>query len=77
MTELHTHPHLACDNNNKKKKAMLQFFLYGHVCAAVEWGEGVTLRGRTVYKKERKKKVIINHIYDALREPAFERMDDR
>ena len=41
--------------------------------------------GRTVYKKEKKKekrgkekkKVIINHIYDAVREPAFERMDDR
>ncbi|KAH9011683.1 NAD-aldehyde dehydrogenase [Lactarius hengduanensis] len=34
-----------------------------------QWGRGlVTLRGRTVYKKERKrerkKKVIINHIYD-------------
>ena len=28
-------------------------------------------------KEKGKKKVIINHIYDALREPAFERMDDR
>jgi len=28
-------------------------------------------------EKEKEKKVIINHIYDALREPAFERMDDR
>ena len=53
------------------------------MCAAMEWGRGVTLMGRTVYKKEekkrgeRKEKVIINHIYDAVREPAFERMDDR
>jgi hypothetical protein len=28
-------------------------------------------------KKRKEKKVIINHIYDAVREPAFERMDDR
>jgi hypothetical protein len=58
------------------------------VYAAMEWGRVVTLRGRTsLQEKEKKegkekrrkekKKIIINHIYDAVREPAFERMDDR
>ena len=64
--------------HNKKNKCYNFLFLCGNVCVC--YG-GVTLCGRTVYKKERErgreKKVIINHIYDAMREPAFERMDDR
>ena len=41
--------------------------LHFHFCCVLPWGE--TLWGHTVYKKEREK-VIINHIYDAVREPT-------
>jgi hypothetical protein len=47
-------------------KKMLHF----HFCCVVPWGERETLRGRTVYKKGGGEKVIINHIYDAVREPT-------
>ena len=64
------------------QQKMLHFLFVRAYCH----GGGRTLRGRTVLQdKERKKekerkrqkKVIINHIYDALREPAWERMNDR
>jgi hypothetical protein len=58
------------------------------MCAAMEWGRVVTLRGRTSLqekkrkniegKKERKKKSYNkSHLRCSAREPAFERMDDR